>query len=41
MHSTDDVYAERGLGERQGAGKRPAYGDVVGLDEAVALLRGE
>ncbi len=24
MHSTDDVYAEQGLGERQGAGRRPA-----------------
>jgi maleamate amidohydrolase len=24
MHSTDEVYAERGLGSRQGAGERPA-----------------
>jgi maleamate amidohydrolase len=33
MHSTDDVYAERGLGERQGAGERPAL-VVVDLNYA-------
>lgn len=33
MHSTDDVYAERGLGQRQGAGERPAL-VVVDLNYA-------
>jgi maleamate amidohydrolase len=33
MHSTDDVYAERGLGKRQGTGERPAL-VVVDLNYA-------
>jgi maleamate amidohydrolase len=33
MHSTDDVYADRGLGQRQGAGERPAL-VVVDLNYA-------
>jgi maleamate amidohydrolase len=33
MHSTDDVYADRGLGHRQGAGERPAL-VVVDLNNA-------
>lgn len=40
MHSTDDVYAERGLGSRQCAGGRPVGFTTLEYD-AVALLRGE